>query len=1473
MIILCCTGYAAAAQTAPDGQPVSKALAEITLSHLEQIYDGAPKRAEAATEPPGLAVSFTYDGKAAAPTKAGTYTVVGTVEDAHYEGRATGVLMIAKAGQNIVFNVLAARTYGDGPFALSSRTSSGLITTYESSNHDVVIVSGNRVKIVEAGSAEITAYQAGDDNYLPAEPVKRVLTVNKGKANVALRGLLQTYDGAPKNVGLRTEPTGLKVAVTYDDSESAPTNAGVYAVTATVRDDNYEGSATAKMTIARASQKIIFNAPAVQTYGNAALELSSSVSSGLTATYESSNAAVATVSGDMVTITGAGSTWITAYQAGDENHLPAKAVQQKLISKKAAQSIAFNGPVIATYGDPDFSPGATANSGLPVLFKSTNPKVAAIVGNSLHIVGAGSAAITASQAGDKNHLPAKPVTQTLTVNKAKARIFLTGLEQTYDGSPKTVTAETVPGGLSVTVTYNDDAAAPARTGSYMVFGRIEDANYEGVVTATLTISKADQKITFDSPVAATYGDADFTPAATATSGLPVSYASSNPKVATIVENRVHIVGAGSSTITASQPGDDNYLAAKSATQTLTVNKARANVIITDLGHTYDGMAKRAGAKTEPEGLLITLTYEGSATAPVNAGSYAVLGTVEDANYEGSAVGTLTIAKAAQSISFGTLAARTYGEGPFVLAAAVSSGLTATFESSNPRVAIVSGSMVRIAGAGTAEITAHQGGDHNYEAAEPMKQILIVNKAKAKVMLMSLDQTYDGAPKSAGAKTEPQDLTVTFSYEGGAAVPVNAGSYRVLATVEEANYEGSAEGTLSVARAPQTITFAALAARTYGDAPFALAAAVTSGLTATFESSNSAVAAISGDNVTIAGAGTTEITAYQAGDENHLAAEPVKQALTVEKAIQSIAFNAPLTMTYGDADFSPGAASSGLSVSYTSSDPSVAIVVENHIRIVGTGSSTIIASQPGDNNYRAAEPVTQLLTVNKVKAKVTITRLDQAYDGTAKRAWVATEPKGLSVTVTYDGRGEAPVKAGAYAVAATIQDANYEGSETATLTVAKAPQQVVFDALPILTDGDRPLTLYSWVSSGLTATYGSSNTAVATIRGSSVTIAGAGTAEITAYQAGDNNYRAAEPVKQVLIVRAVPRHIAVLPIVNVSGQPAPAKEMRQKLIEWLVAEGAEVLDDQSLEKFMARHRIRNVDGIDGDTARALREETGMDAVVVTILERYVDTDRPAIAMASRLVSAEETPIILWMETASFWGGDAPGLLGLGLIKDIAALRKMALDRITGSLKKYLAGGATNVRSQRGDSISRPKTVYSTPFMFPGKKYSIAVAPFLNASEQNDADSFVALHFMCQLTKAGIFNVIDPGSVRDKLLSFRMIMQEGLSMRQADLIHDTLNVDLILAGRVNAYREVEGSPKVEFGALVFERKKKKVVWESWSFNRGDEGASFFAWGKVNTADALASKMTQAVVSDLRVQGTFPPGQLPKEKPSRRGPWSLD
>src|SRR5262249_41514634 len=86
--------------------------------------------------------------------------------------------------------------------------------------------------------------------------------------------------------------------------------------------------------------------------------------------------------------------------------------------------------------------------------------------------------------------------------------------------------------------------------------------------------KDPEQITFPALSAVTTADADFAPGATSTNtNVAITYTSSDPTVATIVSGNIHIVGAGTVTITAHQAGDGSHYAAADVSQSLTVTQA------------------------------------------------------------------------------------------------------------------------------------------------------------------------------------------------------------------------------------------------------------------------------------------------------------------------------------------------------------------------------------------------------------------------------------------------------------------------------------------------------------------------------------------------------------------------------------------------------------------------------------------------------------------------------------------------------------------------------------------------------------------------------------------------------------------------------------------------------------------------------------------------------------------------------------
>lgn len=126
------------------------------------------------------------------------------------------------------------------------------------------------------------------------------------------------------------------------------------------------------------------------------------------------------------------------------------------------------------------------------------------------------------------------------------------------------------------------------------------------------------------------------------------------------------------------PTDSTNYNTATTTASVTVNKATATVTLSNLEATYDGTSKSVTTTTVPVGLEVSITYGGSASAPVDARSYPVIATIQDTHYQGSANDTLVIGKATASVTLGSLSATYDGTAKSVTATTTPSGLTVNF---------------------------------------------------------------------------------------------------------------------------------------------------------------------------------------------------------------------------------------------------------------------------------------------------------------------------------------------------------------------------------------------------------------------------------------------------------------------------------------------------------------------------------------------------------------------------------------------------------------------------------------------------------------------------------------------------------------------------------------------------------------------------------------------------------------------------
>ena len=340
----------------------------------------------------------------------------------------------------------------------------------------------------------------------------------------------------------------------------------------------------------------------------------------------------------------------------------------------------------------------------------------------------------------------------------------------------------------------------------------------------INIPKCSQTLTFPSIPIKNVGDPSFNLNVTSTNNtITITYSSSNTNVATVSSNgTVSIVGAGNATITASQAGDSNYNAANPVSQTLTVNKSN------------------------------------------------------------------------QTITFPSISTKTFGDPSFNPGATASSNLAVTYSSSNTSVATVAGNLINIVGVGTVTITANQAGDSNYNAAPSVTQTLTVNKSNQTITFPSIStKTFGDVNFNLGVTSTNSTIPVTYSSSNtsvatvssnGTVSIVGAGNATITASqAGDSNYDpASASRTLTVDKIQSIIIFPSIPLINKTITPiYNLDATSNNNQTPiTYISSNTSVATVNGNVLTILTEGSSTITATQIETSNYLAANSVIRTLQV-----------------------------------------------------------------------------------------------------------------------------------------------------------------------------------------------------------------------------------------------------------------------------------------------------------------------------------------------------------------------------------------------------------------------------------------------------------------------------------------------------------------------------------------------------------------------------------------------------------------
>lgn len=480
----------------------------------------------------------------------------------------------SKKPQTISFPVITPMVVGEQDRELNAKATSGNGCYYTSSNPAIAEIVNNRIHAWKCGTAVITAWQIGDDTYGSAAPVTQTVTVTAPVTK--LDGNVIFYLASNWKTPSVAVDEGANVIqwgyLGHDTQKWTLTSVdSVYFKIVSLKSGKALGIVANSDTVARVE---------IRTYNGNDYQLWRAIDN---------------CDGATIRLVNKGNGLTLGIEAGgtkdgdffEVNTYKGEAYQHfrfaQLSTPKIAQKITF-GKLPALYpGEADYTLTAKASSNLPITYTSTNPEVATVSNGVIHVLKGGATTIIASQAGNGTYKPAFDVAQLLLTKKSQNFIvpelpvvrykdpnFRIGVSSSSD-IPYTLSSSST---LVATVVTEDSLKVGMPGITTLTFYQQGDSAFlPTFIQKDLTVEKANQTINFPTLPELKIGDADYAPGATASSSLYVKYSSSNVNVATIVSNKIHVVGAGTTLITASQAGNPVFNATPDSVQSLVVNTA------------------------------------------------------------------------------------------------------------------------------------------------------------------------------------------------------------------------------------------------------------------------------------------------------------------------------------------------------------------------------------------------------------------------------------------------------------------------------------------------------------------------------------------------------------------------------------------------------------------------------------------------------------------------------------------------------------------------------------------------------------------------------------------------------------------------------------------------------------------------------------------------------------------------------------
>ncbi len=737
-----------------------------------------------------------------------------------------------------------------------------------------------------------------------------------------------------------------------------------------------------------------------------------------------------------------------------------------------------------------------------------------------------------------------------------------GPSGTFSSGAATTTAMTGANGIAIAEAFRANGQAG---GPYVVTATV--AGVTSTASFTLTNTPGGQTIQFAPLSGQSLSTGSVTVAATASSGLPVSFSAAPAGVCVASGTVVTLQSAGTCTVTATQSGNANFAPATPVAREFSISQANQTILFDPLPDRALDAGAFPVAATATSGLPVVFqsntpqvcSLSGATVTPLVTGQCSIRATqAGGAGFTAAPdiIRTFSILQSGQTINFTAIGGQTLVTPTLALTAVATSGLPVSFQSLSPAQCSVSASTVTLLAVGTCTLRASQNGNATFAPAPPITQGFAITLATQTITVGALSNQIFGAGSVTVSASATSGLPVVLTAAPAGVCAISGSAVQVLGAGQcavSANQPGNAAyspaaevvRTFSIAPAAQTISFPAVGSHSLSVGSIRILASATSGLTVEFATETPLVCSVAGANVTFLRAGSCQVRASQPGSANYAAAANVSQAFEITRASQSITFGALPNQALMAGTLNLAASStSGLPVTLSTQTPAVCSLNGTALLLAAVGQCRLEANQAGDANYLPAATVVRVFDISPGVQTISFPAIENRTFGTGPVALNATASSGLAVsfasstptvcavagsTLSILGAGLCVVQASQSGDATFAQAAPVVRS----FTVAQASQSIAFAPLPSIQFGGSPLPLTATATSGLAVRFVSITTTTCSVADGMLRALAGGTCTVQAQQGGDSNYLAADSVLQTALISPAEQTILFAPIPSTS----------------------------------------------------------------------------------------------------------------------------------------------------------------------------------------------------------------------------------------------------------------------------------------------------------------------------------------------------